>query len=141
MHQAKAILLLLAGAALFSTQNALAKQDLGGAYHAPAIEVMMLPPFCWGQYYNYPDSQPQYHISQRDCGASMNHYCPGLIDMNKAERMFNNPVKKRTLLVHAKKRISYTLLHMKGHPSCPIRQHVEASLRRVNMDLSTLPQR
>lgn len=139
MHRAKAFLFLLAGVALLSAQSAFAKQDFGGKYHAPAMEVMMLPPFCWGQYYNYPDSQPQYHIDVRDCGHRMNHYCPALISLHKGEQMFNNQRKKRDLLELAKRGIEYTIRGMKQHPQCPIRRHVEASLRRVNMDLRILP--
>ncbi|HKJ09997.1 MAG TPA: hypothetical protein VKA76_13005 [Gammaproteobacteria bacterium] len=98
---------------------------------------MLLPKFCWGQYLNLKG--PQYSIN--NCGPGMNHYCPSLILLNRGERTFGKAGKKRTLLRYAKKGFIYTLKWMKKYPNCPLRARAEASLRRVNMDLSILPRR
>ncbi|MEJ2645928.1 MAG: hypothetical protein P8180_13590 [Gammaproteobacteria bacterium] len=137
MLREKTILLLLVSTVLVGVP---AKHAIAGitSRHAPISEVMLLPQFCWGQYLNY--KQPQYNIP-RGCGAGMNHYCQGLIFLNQGERVFDNMGKKRNLLHNAKRRFKYTLDWMKKYPNCPLRQAVNESLRRVDMDLRTVPAR
>ncbi|MGA7800355.1 MAG: hypothetical protein WCC36_06050 [Gammaproteobacteria bacterium] len=136
MHRAAAILMGLVSLAPFALQSASAAQGITSR-HAPAAEVMLLPKFCWGQYFNY--SQPQYHIN--NCGPGINHYCQGLIFLNIGERTFDNMRKKRSMLKRAKSTFHYTQRWIKQFPNCPIRGHVAASMRRVDMDLNILPKK
>jgi len=99
------------------------------AEKAPAAEVLLLPKFCWSQYMNNVKG-PQYSIPGNLCGVGMNHYCPALLDLNRA--MKSTGEIRRQHLVVAKRGIEYTLGWMKPYPNCPIRAQVESSQREVD---------
>ena len=105
---------------------------------APASEVLLLPKFCWAQYMNKVKG-PQYSIPRRLCGVGMNHYCPALVELNRA--MKSTWEQTPPALVVAKRGIQYTLEWMKPYPSCPIRAQVGASLREVDSMLRFDPPR
>ena len=108
------------------------------AQKAPVSEVLVLPKFCWSQYMHNVKG-PQYSIPRELCGVGMNHYCPALIELNRA--MKSTGSKRRQHLVVAKRGIQYTLRWMKPYPSCPIRAQVEASSREVDSMLRFAPPR
>lgn len=108
------------------------------ASKVPVSEVLLLPKFCWSQYMSNVKG-PQYSISKSRCGVGMNHYCPALIQLNRA--MKSTGSKRRQHLVVAKRGIQYTLEWMKPYPSCPIRAQVEASSREVDSMLRFAPPR
>ena len=98
-------------------------------YKAPASEVLLLPKFCWGQYLEGVDG-PEYEI--RDCGVLMNHYCDGLLELNRARRPSTKAGERLQHLKHAGENTVYTLNGMKDYPSCMIRQHAETTLQDIN---------
>ena len=108
-----------------------AELPIAGHYSAPASEVALLPQFCWWLYMDNV-SGPQYTI--HDCGPMMNHYCDGLLELQRANKALG--VKKRgerlQHLQRAKTNTIYTLNGMKGFPNCHIRQHAETTLKQVN---------
>jgi len=110
-------------------------QSWAGGYKAPAIEVLALPKFCWGQYHEEPMG-PEFYI--RDCGVLMNHYCPGLLMINKAPKAKTSGERKQWL-GRGLADTEYTLRGMKDYPSCPIRSHVEATFSRVRRELGLPP--
>lgn len=98
-------------------------------YKAPAVEVVLLPQFCWAQYMENVEG-PEYSIS--GCGVGMNHYCPALIELIEAKRSVGAKAKERAgHLAVAHDGVLYTLKAMKDYPDCPIRSHVESTLREV----------
>ncbi|WP_346380106.1 hypothetical protein [Acidithiobacillus sp.] len=104
-------------------------------YKAPLDDVMLLPQYCWSQY----DAQfqgPQYGI--HDCGPGMNHYCGGLLKIQKAEREISRGQRIRWLN-SALTDIHYTLRWMQNYPNCPIRNDVLQMQNRVLMDLGMPP--
>jgi hypothetical protein len=110
---------------------AIVEVAIAAKYTAPASEVAMLPQFCWAQYMDNV-SGPQYTI--HDCGVFTNHYCPALLELQRANKAFGT--KKRGERVQhlqvAKKETLYTLNGIKDYPNCHIRQHVENTLKEVN---------
>lgn len=99
------------------------------------VEAALLPRFCWKQYMGQKFSGPQYDIPRKSCGVYVNHYCPGLVSLNRANRLIGDPRRKRSLLLTAKKRVLYTLHGISTHPHCPIRAHVETTMRVINAEL------
>ena len=108
-----------------------------GVYKAPLENVMLLPQYCWGQY----DAQfqgPQYFISRPLCGVGMNHYCPGLLEYQKALAE-TSPGRRAQRLKVVLGDIQYTLRWMKDYPNCPIRADVLQLQNQVRMGLGLPP--
>lgn len=101
--------------------------------YKPSIsEAALLPKFCWKQFMGKKFSGPQFDIPRRSCGAYVNHYCPGLIDLNRAQRAIGNERKRRADLKRARDNTLYTLKGIRSYPNCPIRAHAEATLRVID---------
>jgi hypothetical protein len=60
----------------------------------------------------------------------MNHYCPGLVVLNRANLNSRSASQRRGYLVSAKKKFDYTISAMKKE--CPIRGEVVTMDRLVN---------
>ena len=106
-------------------------------YKAPASEVVLLPRFCWAQYMEKVDG-PKYEIPRSSCGVYMNHYCPALLEVIRANKSFGDPGVRKQHLIVARKETIYTLNGMKDFPSCPIRGHAETTLREVETSLKSM---
>jgi hypothetical protein len=102
-------------------------------YKAPATEVALLPRFCWGQYLERVDG-PGYEI--QGCGPLTNHYCDGLLELARANKTFGNKSARIQHLKRAKENTLYTLNGIAQFPSCAIRNHVETTLQRLNVELA-----
>lgn len=120
--------LLVIGMAAVGTVMTMSPAD-ATKYKAPANEVLLLPRFCWGQYLEGVDG-PEYEI--RDCGVYMNHYCDGLLELNRARKPSTKSGERLQHLKHAGENTLYTLNGMKDYPACMIRQHAETTLQEVN---------
>jgi hypothetical protein len=106
-------------------------------YKAPASEVVQLPKFCWAQYMVGVEG-PQYEIPRSSCGVYMNHYCPALLEVIRANKSFDNLGARRQHLLVARRETIYTLNGMKEFPACPIRTHAETTLRQVETSLRNM---
>lgn len=106
-----------------------------GGYSAPASELVLLPQFCWGQY-NAQYSGGQYFPSE--CGPFMNHYCPALLDYNRAFREISRE-KRAHIMRTVLENMEYSIKGMKEFPACSIRQHVEKTYKRVRADMGLPP--
>lgn len=115
-------------AAAFLATSAAAK-DIDG-YYPSAVEVASLPKFCWHQFLGNKFDGPAYKIPS-SCGVGMNHYCPGLVQLNRANRSFDDPDQRRWFLRSAKGSFDYTINAMRDYP-CPLRGEVNSMERLVN---------
>lgn len=76
-----------------------------------AIELMQLPEYCHAQYVDDKLSgNPKYSI--QGCGAYMNHYCPGLVQLERAKKVSAPRPERRENIRMAKNNFNYTLVHM-----------------------------
>ena len=98
------------------------------ASRATAAEIAHLPKFCLAQY--GVAKGPEYEI--RGCGAWMNHYCPALVDQMRANKSVSDRDRRLRYLSTARRGALYTLNGMKDYPQCPIRPHVEATVRLID---------
>ena len=117
-----------------STAGAVAQAETPD-YRPARSEAVLTPRFCWKQFMGNKFSAPQFQIPHKTCGAFVNHYCYGLIDLNRANRTIGNVAKKRAYLLEARKNTLYTLRGIKRFPSCPIRTHAENTLRVIEIQL------
>ena len=100
--------------------------------HPTATEIALLPRFCWAQMH-VPDVEgPEFNLPQpSDCGWATNHYCLGLVDLNRAKHATNKG-QRMTLLGLADADTRYTERAIKDYPNCSLREHVEASRAEIN---------
>ena len=107
-------------------------------YRPSTREAALTPKFCWKQFMGDKFSGPQFEIPRKTCGVYMNHYCYGMIDLNRANSAVADEGRRRAYLLRAKKNTLYTLRGMKGFPNCPIRAHAETTLRIIEIKLGAL---
>jgi len=105
--------------------------------HETAVEVAALPRFCWAHYSEKPLG-PEFDIPRSSCGVAMNHYCDGLLLINRAPKAKSKNEQKQDLQ-RGLANTEYTLAGMKDYPSCPIRSHVEGTLKRARSALGLPP--
>lgn len=125
-RMACALLILLAS----TSADAAGVPGPGEGHRATPMEVAQLPQFCWAQYTEHKG--PQYSIPG-GCGPGMNHYCWGLVEELRANRVFGNPKQRLDLLRAAKSQTLYTMNAMKNFPGCPLREHVGQTYQRVDI--------
>jgi hypothetical protein len=67
----------------------------------------------------------------------MNHYCWGLLDLQRSKKA-KSPAERKTLLETAREHTLYTLSWMKREgttATCPIAAHVEGTLRDIQLQM------
>ena len=99
---------------------------------APVTEYMLLPKFCWG-HFNDDLQGEEYYIPR--CGVGTNHYCDGLLDLQRSKKA-RNATDRRIMLVKAKTNTVYTVgwLQREGlMASCPITSHVQQTLQEIEL--------
>ena len=120
----------------FLPVGASAQADLDGE-HPSVAEATLLPKFCWGQFLGNKFKGPQYGFPRDTCGWGMNHYCPGLVALNRANRSVDNR-EKRGFLWGARGQVLYTLKALERHPQCPIRGEVTRTYQLIEREWSLL---
>ncbi len=113
----------------------IAAPAFGAKYKAPPDIVATLPQFCWAQYLDGAEDNPDFQI--RGCGAHGNHYCPGLVRMTMAINE-KTPGKRLEHLRRAKQEMEYTLRNTTNHPDCALRAPAQLYLERINLELEIL---
>jgi hypothetical protein len=93
-----------------------------------------LPQFCYAQYFDTKQwHSPQYSIVAA-CGVGMNHFCPGLLNIMRAEYTINpKKFNRRAELRSAKENVDYTIARLKDPASCIYTQDIMAAKQRVNV--------
>lgn len=93
------------------------------------VELAQLPRYCWGQYVKELAGKPGYSI--QNCGYGMNHYCPALTVMLRANKPGISRQDKIGHLRVARKEIEYTLVRVT--PNCPILGDVKLADQRLRI--------
>jgi hypothetical protein len=109
-------------------------QALGSHWRPGPMELKQLPEYCQGQFVAELASVPSKNIS--NCGGRMNHFCPGLVLINRVSDFSRPKVIRQQMLAAAKGDINYTLSAITPH--CPILQDVMVAQRRVQILESVL---
>jgi len=112
-------------------------QDVLGGWNPSVTEATLLPKFCWGQFLGNKFKGPEFEIPRDTCGVGMNHYCPGLVALGRANRSLDDKWK-RGFLQGAQRGVAYTLRAMEKYPRCPIRGEVTRTYQLIEHDLKLL---
>ena len=102
--------------------SAVAQPRIPPTYHAAPNEVAQLPKYCYNQYLDGALGGYQFSIPHESCGYAMNHFCPGLVWMLKAQKMSLPKAERVGSIQHAIMDIDYTIREMK--PGCFISKDV-----------------
>jgi len=112
-------------------------QDVLGGWNPSVTEATLLPKFCWGQFMGNKFKGPEFEIPRDRCGVGMNHYCPGLVALSRANRSLDNNMK-RGFLRGAERGVGYTVRAMEKYPRCPIRGQVISTYQLIERELGAL---
>jgi hypothetical protein len=126
---------LALAALLLWTVSVSARDDGGQKYSAPPDILPTLPKICWWLYMDNVPNTPEFNIL--DCGAYSNHYCPGLVNMKRAEQE-KIPWRILEQLNEAKANMEYTLHWTKDIPGCSVRLPAQMNLQRINFQIDML---
>ena len=99
---------------------------------APVMEYTQLPKFCWGHFNDELEGE-QYYIPR--CGVGTNHYCDGLLSLQRSKKA-NDIYARKAMLASAKKDTLYTIGYIKRDgvlESCPISPHVQQTLQEIEL--------
>jgi hypothetical protein len=93
-----------------------------------------LPQFCYAQYFDTKQwHNPQYSIIAA-CGVGMNHFCPALLNIMRAEYATNSKKFNRGAeLRQAKENVDYTIARLQDSASCIYTPDIMAAKQRVNV--------
>lgn len=95
-----------------------------------AVELAQMPKYCYAQYVDEKlSADPQYSI--QGCGAYMNHYCPGLLQMMRAQKPSSPGHERKENIRQAKGNFDYTLKFMPQ--GCWLRPEAEAAAARARV--------
>lgn len=121
------------GVALLGLPAAGVGEVIGVRTPPSALEIAKLPQYCLGQAYSdKPEYRaPQFSIGGQfpNCGPGMNHFCPGIIALNRALRPGADRDHKSYWLGVARAEFGYTSRAMQPFPSCGLRPHLDAYLK------------
>ena len=105
----------------------------------PVNEYITLPKFCWFQFSGGKvgglDLGPEANVA--NCGPHMNHYCYGLLDLQRSKKA-KNVADRKMLLGRARQHTVYTINGMKQDgtfATCSITPHVEGTMRAINLQM------
>lgn len=100
-----------------------------------AAEIAKLPKYCYAQYLSEQLAKDPQHSIQ-GCGAFMNHFCPGLVDMMRAQKPTSQRWERAERIESARKNFAYTLEHMP--PNCWLRADAEKAAQEANTLAATI---
>jgi hypothetical protein len=109
--------------------------DAQQSYRRPsdkAAEIAQLPKYCYAQYVDTKlYGNPEYEIGApgTNCGPGMNHFCPALMMLIRAQNPALARPKRKEQLRGAKEQVNYTLQRMQ--PQCLYREDVYEAMRRI----------
>ena len=97
-------------------------------------EVMMLPDYCRRQFRPppaVPGARKPKRSGPRVCPVNMNHFCPGLVALNRAKNPAGSRSQRKFILGVAEQQIMQ--VHDNMPPACPRARDVATAARQVRM--------
>lgn len=114
-----------------------APSDIAEQWHPLLADKLKLPQYCWSQFDPNFAKQSGVKMPTQICGVTMNHFCPGLVMLNRAQDSKYSPNTRHDMMKEAFGGFDYTLRQMP--PNCPLRPDVEAAKARADAVSKFLP--
>lgn len=121
----------------YATMVGAAPSDIADQWNPPLADKLKLPQYCWSQFDGNFAKQSGVKMPTEICGVTMNHFCPGLVMLNRAQDSKYSPNTRHDLMKEAFGGINYTLRQMP--PNCPLKPDVDAAKARADMVAKFLP--
>ena len=102
-----------------------AQEDLSG-FRATPLEIAQLPRYCWA---SFDPKWTQPGMSEFNlpggCGERFNHFCPGVLSLQRAKAALADPTRRRYWLGVADGHIHYTVDGIAKLTTCPMQPTVK----------------
>lgn len=102
-----------------------------------ALELPQLPQYCLWQFNrNRPEYQdPKFRLGEvfPNCGDGMNHFCPGLLWVVRANAPGASSQHRKYWLQQARQEFEYTARWMQPFPNCGLRPHLDFQFKRLQL--------
>ncbi len=124
------VLLLVVCAFLVFNMGPAAAEGYRDQWHPSPLEISKLPDYCKKQF--LPNTLEKGRKYIEGCGGHYNHFCPGLVMLNRASDFTKPKAARREILREARVEISY----IRGFPlpaTCPILPDIAAAEARLRM--------
>lgn len=115
--------------------TAVSAQDLGNGWSPSILEISQMPEYCQKQFLSKHDAAVLNNLFP-GCGGYMNHFCPGLILINRAANPSIARLERGRIARQARNEISYTTQRLP--PTCSIGGDIAAADARLRMLEMTL---
>lgn len=130
-HRRRPFLLL---AALVAAGSASAQSYRDNEFNA--LEMSKMPKYCYSQFLNDKlRDDPQYSI--QGCGPFVNHFCPAILALIRAEDPKRNAADRRRKVEYVYREVAYTLNKLPD--DCWLRPDIEAVTERAKAVELKLP--
>jgi len=107
-----------------------------------AFEMAQLPQYCQWQFNrDKPQFQaPQFQINRvfPNCGVGTNHFCPGIVAINRANQPGADPDHRRYWTERASGEFEYTARAIKSYPDCRLHEPLSRYKKQVESMLRTM---
>lgn len=133
MHKVLATF-VLAG---FATTVGAAPSDIAEQWHPPPADMLKLPQYCRSQLDEKFAKESGVKMPIEICGVTMNHFCPSLVMLNRAQESKYSPNTRHDMMQQALSGIAYTYRQMP--PNCPLKPDVDAAKARADIVARLLP--
>lgn len=109
--------------------------DLGNGWEPTALELLQVPKYCQQQFLSKHDGKV---MSKLFSGCSrVNHLCPGLILINRAEKHSIPKGERKRILRQAKNEIDYSSSQLTNN--CNVKADIESAQMRIRFLEKVLP--
>lgn len=111
--------------------------DIAEQWNPPPADKVKLPQYCWSQFDPVFAKESGIKTPMQQCGLAMNHFCPSLVMLNRAQEGKYHPNTRQDMMREALGGLSYTFKAMTA--TCPLRPDVEAAKAKADAIAPTLP--
>ena len=129
-------------AAMMGLHGVCSAKVLGVREPPTAMETVRLPQYCQWQFNrDKPQFQaPQFRINRvfPNCGVGTNHFCPGIVAINRANRPGADRDHRKYWTERARAEFQYTARAIKTYPDCGLHEPLRKYMNQVESMLKTL---
>lgn len=101
------------------------------------MEQIQLPQYCLGQFHRdrpeYRDPKFNLGTTFPNCGPGMNHFCPGILWMVRANAPGSSSQHRKYWLQQARQEFDYTVRAMQQYPNCGLRPHLDLQMKKLQV--------
>jgi hypothetical protein len=125
---------VLAGCAMTAGAS---PSDISAQWHPTPADKLKLPQYCWSQFDENFAKQTGIKMPTEICGVMMNHFCPSLVMLNRAQESKYHPNTRHDMMQEALSGIAYTYRGMP--PNCPLKPDLDAAKAKANAVAPLIP--